>query len=416
MENKIHIGRQVILDRSSTVIGYELLFREVGALVSEVKDDRFATAKVLTDTLNAIGLQPLVGTKTAFINIDRTFLLNRVVESIPADGFVLEILETTIVDEELTTRIKELHAKGYVFALDDFDFSAPMIKNFEPIFPYLTMVKVDLMLSPPDVEAFSAKIEFFKALGVELLAEKVETKTQYERCLKMGFSYFQGFFFAKPDIIEGKKINPNKLALVQLIKLLISQEPFDVIEAHISRSPEILVNLLRYLNSASFGIKREITSIKQAVALLGYGPLMRWLTLLFYSIRDSDSAHMQPLLETVLLRAEIMKQLTLYAQDKQTADKAYFVGLISMLDVILHRDMKDILQDMAFEPAIQEAILESKALIGKTLKLTRCIEQSVSKDELALCNELSLTYENLADALATSYGAVMQLLEELQVA
>ena len=193
MENKIHIGRQVILDRSSTVIGYELLFREVGALVSEVKDDRFATAKVLTDTLNAIGLQPLVGTKTAFINIDRTFLLNRVVESIPADGFVLEILETTIVDEELTTRIKELHAKGYVFALDDFDFSAPMIKNFEPIFPYLTMVKVDLMLSPPDVEAFSAKIEFFKALGVELLAEKVETKTQYERCLKMGFSYFQGF-------------------------------------------------------------------------------------------------------------------------------------------------------------------------------------------------------------------------------
>lgn len=412
MNSDIIIGRQPILDKNSTIIGYELLFRSHTVQISDIEDDRYATSKVVTDALNVIGLDDLIGNKTAFINVDKEFLLNPALEAIPADRFIFEILEHVVIDEEIVERMQSLHELGYLFALDDFDFSINQLKNFQDILPYISIVKIDLSLSS-DIQILDKKVDFFKEKKIALLAEKVETKMEHERFLNMGFEYFQGYFFAKPDIIEGKKINPSKLALIQIIKHIIANESPKTIEAELIRSPEISINLLRYLNSASFGIKREISSIKQAISLLGMRPLLKWLTLMLYAA-DEKTPHAQALLEQVLLRAELMQLLSQTQNDPSVKDKAYFTGLISMLDAVLHKDIKEILDEMSFEEEIQEAILHQSNLLGKLLKLSTCLEHATPLEELKNCNELNLEANKLAQTLSQAYTAVLLHLQDMK--
>lgn len=412
METNIIIGRQPILDLHSTLIAYELLFRSATEDVAEITDDRYATAKVITDALNAIGLDDLIGNKTAFINVDKSFLINPVIEAIPTDRFIFEILETVTVDNEVIERMSYLHKLGYTFALDDFDFSPHQFDNVRNILPYIHIVKIDLTTCI-DIHKAQDQIKFLKDHKIELLAEKVETHTQYKECLASGFTYFQGYYFAKPDIIEGKKLSASKLTIITVIKQIIAKEDMKIIEQEISQSPEIAVSLLKYLNSASFGIKREIGSIKQAISLLGVKPLLRWVTLLLYAVPDKDDPFAKPLMETVLLRAELMKQLTLKISTKEEADKAYFVGLISMLDTILHKEIHAILKDMSFDEQINDAILSNNNLLGKTLLLTKSIQSTQDRKTMCDANETGISCADMAEILTTSYVNVMKLTQDI---
>ena len=412
MESDIIIGRQPILGLNDDLIGYELLFRSHTEDINTINDDRYATAKVITDALNAIGLDELISNKTAFINIDKKFLLNPAMEAIPADRFIFEILETVIIDDEIVTRMDELHQKGYLFALDDFDFSIEQLDNFERILPFLHIVKIDLTACT-NLDQAQHKIDFFKEKKIDLLAEKVETLKEYEECIKLGFTYFQGYFFAKPEIIEGKKLSPTKLSLIQILKHLISEAEQEVVEREIIKSPEVSVNLLKYLNSASFGVKREIGSIKQAISLIGTKALLKWVTLLLYSIPDGQSVHTKALMEAVLLRSEFMKLLTLKLNNKEEADKAYFIGLISMLDTILHKDIDTILNELHFDEQIQDAILHNKNLLGKTLVLSKSLQENLNKKDFCENNETDLHYKDMADIVREAYVNVMKLTQDI---
>jgi len=412
MESDIIIGRQPILGLNDDLIGYELLFRSHTEDINTINDDRYATAKVITDALNAIGLDELISNKTAFINIDKKFLLNPAMEAIPADRFIFEILETVIIDDEIVTRMDELHQKGYLFALDDFDFSIEQLDNFERILPFLHIVKIDLTTCT-NLDQAQHKIDFFKEKKIDLLAEKVETLKEYEECIKLGFTYFQGYFFAKPEIIEGKKLSPTKLSLIQILKHLISEAEQEVVEREIIKSPEVSVNLLKYLNSASFGVKREIGSIKQAISLIGTKALLKWVTLLLYSIPDGQSVHTKALMEAVLLRSEFMKLLTLKLNNKEEADKAYFIGLISMLDTILHKDIDTILNELHFDEQIQDAILHNKNLLGKTLVLSKSLQENLNKKDFCENNETDLHYKDMADIVREAYVNVMKLTQDI---
>ncbi len=414
MNDQIMIGRQPIVDLNGSIIGYELLFRSYDQQANEITDERFATAKVVTDALHGVGLDELIGNKSAFINVDKTFLLNPAIEAIPTDRFIFEILETVHIDEEVLNRVKQLHEQGFVFALDDLDFSQEQFDNAEKLLPYISIIKVDL-IACGTVDAFRDKIDFFKGHNIELLAEKVEDQQQYAKCLEHGFSYFQGYFFAKPEIIESKKVNPNRLAIVKVIKHIIANEPPAVIEEEIVKSPEISINLLRYLNSASFGIKREINSIKQAISLLGMQPLMKLMTLLLYSIPDENAKYTHPLLETVLVRAELMKQLMMQLGGKEAAEKAYFTGMISMLDAILNNDMENILKDMSFSDDIQKAVLNHEEQLGEILKLAKCLESNLPQKKLESCHQLKINKEHLITSVNNAYMRTTLLMRELSL-
>jgi c-di-GMP phosphodiesterase len=412
MQSNIIIGRQPILDLHSTLIGYELLFRSATENIADITDDRYATAKVVTDALNAVGLDDLIGNKTAFINVDKTFLINPVIEAIPADRFIFEILETVEIDNEVIERMAHLHKLGYTFALDDYDFSIEQLSNIKNVLPYVHIVKIDLTTCS-DIKNSKEKMDFLKTYNIDLLAEKVETHQEYQACLDLGFTYFQGYYFAKPDIIEGKKLSASKLTIISIIKHIIAEEEDEVIEKEISHSPEVSVSLLKYLNSASFGIKREIGSIKQAIMLLGVKPLLRWITLLLYAVPDEDDKFAKPLMETVLLRAELMKQLTLKISSKEEADKAYFIGLISMLDTILHQYIEVILKEMSFDDQINDAILHNESLLAKTLQLSKSIQETQDKSTMCDNNKTDISCNDMAEILTTSYINVMKLTQEL---
>ena len=214
----VFIARQPILDKNRNIYAYELLFRSKVSATAGVTDDFSATVQVVINTLMAFGVQDLIGNKPGFININDEILYSDVLVPLDKKQFFFEILETTKIDDRFLARVDELRAEGYVFALDDFVFSAENFAYFSPLFNRIDVLKVDLMLN--DMKELQHRIRIMRDYSVRLLAEKVETPAEYEYCLELGFDLFQGYFFSKPTVFQGTKINPQQFAIIELIRLL----------------------------------------------------------------------------------------------------------------------------------------------------------------------------------------------------
>ncbi|MDD3465967.1 MAG: EAL domain-containing protein, partial [Campylobacterales bacterium] len=211
------VGRQPILGSNGDIFAYELLFRSGAANSASVTDNASATANVLLNTLNSIGLDKLIGDKFAFINVDENFLASKVLDGLPKDKFVIEILETVKVDQNIIDRVSSLKNAGFTFAIDDIDLHPEQIKNFEPLFEFASVLKIDL-LAAGGADKIKQKIDYFRGKNFKFLAEKVENASEYEKCKAMGFELFQGYFFEKPTIIEGKKIDSSEVSVIKILK------------------------------------------------------------------------------------------------------------------------------------------------------------------------------------------------------
>src|SRR4051812_34327219 len=211
-----------------------------------------------------IGLDNVVGDRRAWINVSRDFLLRGFARALPRGRVVLELLEDQQIDDELLETLADHRAHGYAIALDDFAGNADML----PALPYVDIVKVDLLGREP--EAIAADCKRLARHDVTLLAEKVETQEEYERCLELGFDMFQGYFFCKPERMEARAVAPNRLSMLQLVAAL--QDPtieIRQLEVLVARDVALSYRLLRYINSAFFGLRREVDSITRALMLLG---------------------------------------------------------------------------------------------------------------------------------------------------
>ncbi|MFP4487163.1 MAG: EAL and HDOD domain-containing protein [Campylobacterales bacterium] len=397
--NNTIIAKQPILLDNAKMYAYELLFRSMGTgNIAHVQDDRFATSRVLIDALNTFGLNKLVGDFKAFINVDKSFLLDPVVERIPKDRFVLEILETVDVDESVIERVKELKSLGYTIAIDDLDFSEEMIENFAPLLHLVDILKIDL-LACENMDVVKDKIALLSKFNCELLAEKVEDKDIFAECKELGFKYFQGFFFSKPEIIEGKKIDPNRLSIMNLIQSLQTDMGIEQIVDEFSKNPQLTVNLLKYMNSSAFFTRNDITSIEHAVKLIGRLPLAQWLTLFLYA-GDEEDIKSDPIFESALARAKSMEVLAKkYKCDKRSTQKAYLIGLVSLFDVILGVDFDTLFEEIKFDTEIQDAILKKEGKLGKILAISLIIQsQDMVKIE-RLKTKLKMEPEEFAQML-----------------
>ena len=270
----------MILDVNQQVYGYELLFRDAEQQAVLVDNDLLATTEVLLNTMNTIGIQRMIGDKWAFVNVNEKVLQQRVYETLDRDRFVLELLETTEVSSDLVHHIKYMHGDGYTFALDDFVFEEEMMARFEPLFPYVSIVKVDLCGDHRmDV---AAKVAHLKSYGMKFLAEKVESHQEFERCRAMGFDYFQGYFFSKPEIMEGQRIKSNYLGILELIHAVRSRMADDEVEESFKRYPGVTMNLLHFVNSMSQRGAAKVGSVRHAIDGMGRKRLIRWLMMMFY--------------------------------------------------------------------------------------------------------------------------------------
>jgi c-di-GMP-related signal transduction protein len=381
-ENQIYVGRQPILDRLKKTFGYELLFRRSTVQCANVTDNLKATANVMVNALNNIGLEKLIGKKKGFINVDEQVLTSGVTDLLPNKITVFELLETVDISDTVIELCRTAKKDGYEIALDDFVYNGA-----SPILDIASYIKIDVMAYSR--EAIEAVSKLFRQYPSKLLAEKVETKDDFDFCYNLGFDYFQGYFFAKPSIISAKSISPTQLVLLDLSRLLAKEAEFYVVEKVFRQNPELHIKLLQFMNSAAFYTPQKITSIGQSITLLGYRNLQKWVTLLLFAGEGYDMKS-TPLFERAVLRGRIMELLTgKVTHDTSTADTAFITGVLSLVDTLFQSPLESVLKDLNLSEEINNALLHRDGLLGTLVSVIENLEEEkydVLKDRLKSLN------------------------------
>ena len=227
---------------------------------------------MLSHVFGELGVAAALAPRKGFVNIDEALLLGDALEFLPKNQIVLELLETVPITPRVIDRVHELHAAGFTIALDDF---ASDVDSYTPILDCVAIAKVDLL--SVDDTALQEVAGRLRQWPLRLLAEKVVSREQAERCMALGFDLFQGYYFARPVMIEGRKLLPSEIALMELLGLVVADAESRAIEDLFKRHPDLSLNLLRLSNSVGVAARREITSLRQAITLLGRRQIQRWL-------------------------------------------------------------------------------------------------------------------------------------------
>jgi c-di-GMP phosphodiesterase len=359
------IARQPIFDRNLDVFAYELLYRSNPENFVNVMDGDQATLAVLINTFSQAGLRTVVGSRKAFINLTRSFLTGAFPIPLPPDLTVLEITEDIVIDDELIRSVKKLLEMGYQIALDDV-ISVEQVGRLAGLAQF---VKVDIS----DFEFYDLAnlTRELRKHPVSLLAEKVETMQEYHACREMGFDYFQGFFFCRPEMVPVRKVSTSRLVLQQaMANLQDPQASAEDLERIISMDVTLSYRLLKLVNSGYYLLKSPITSIGQAIAMIGLTEFSHWLSLLLMA-KTSDKPH--ELSTQALFRAKMAESL---AQDLKLPDSEGFfmVGLLSVLDALLDMPMSEVIEGMQLSKAIAAALLQRAGPMGAVLHAIETLE------------------------------------------
>jgi len=403
MSKEAFIARQPILDSKGSLVAYELLFRKrQGDTTSSIIDDMQATAQVLDNAINNIGVTNLVGHRKAFINCSYDLLVSDILYILDPKIFVLEVLEAVQIDDKIVGAVKDFREKGYTIAIDDFVPSIEEFKRILPILPYTNIVKLEYPQIPlGDIEK---TVKSLHQKGIKVLAEKIETEVDFNICRAADCDYYQGYFFAKPENLNSDKIDINSFGALQLLRSVYEHLEIEELNSAFKQQPELSVNLVKYLNSAQFALRTQVKSIRHAISLLGYDNLKRWLLILAYANKQNDITEQSPLLNNAIHRGTFFEEVTkLMNLDKNVADKAYLMGLISHLDALYKVSMQTILEQLPLDSEINKALLDKEGTLGDLLALTEAVEtDDINKVQLLL-DRLLLSVEDLNSALTKAY-------------
>lgn len=365
------LARQPILDRNQNLVAYELLFRTGNDGPANVTDDVYATASVIAHA-SELGLGNVIGALRGFINVDAAVLMSDFIRFLPKDKIVLEVLETVEATDEILARIAQLAKAGYVFALDDVVAESD---NVRKLLPLIQIVKIDICeLGDSDLRSLS---ERFIAAGKKLLAEKVENLDQFRTCLDLGFEYFQGYYFAKPFVLSGKKLSPSQMTIVRLMSQIAQNADIADLERSIKQDAALALPLLRLANTPASGATQRIDSIGQALAVLGKRQLYRWLQILLYAEPGKAARAPSPLLILATTRGRLLELLAnkLCPGDRNVADVAFTVGTMSLMDALFGTPMEKILERIPVAGEVRDALLARQGFYGDLLKLVESVEQ-----------------------------------------
>ena len=405
VNDKIFLARQPILDLERKTCAYELLFRSgVAYNGAVITDSTQATARVLVNILNSMGIEAIVGHGKAFINCDRRMLLERTFEALDPNIFVLEILEDVVGDELIADSVSILKDAGFEIALDDFVMTVEHIAKIKRFIPLVKYVKVDLMINSPAQIKASAEL-FKKFPHIQLLAEKVETEEQFRACKAMGYTLFQGYFFAKPEIIEGRKLDPKTTGVLGLLQVLRQDPEMRVLEEAFKRQPEVTVGMLKYINSASVGARSHIDSIRLALTMIGQRKLQQWLMLMVFA--GSGPSNGSALFDNAAQRARLMENLAKKIDTQGNLhERAFLAGMLSRMDALCHVNIETILKEFDLGKELSEALQEHKGVLGDLLKITAALELDELDVTMGLCDLHHVSPDQLQSSLAESWSWV----------
>ncbi|MBI2751781.1 MAG: EAL domain-containing protein [Burkholderiales bacterium] len=360
-------AHQAILDGNRAIIGYELFDRSVTAHHHTAASD----AQMLFNVLSTVDSESPIGNKTVFINCTLDSLASGHLDLIAPQRVVLEIPPLPVSEaDQIQTRLpalQEIKRRGFRLAFDYSVLTHPYANWLE----LASYVKFDLSVIRAQSVASFVKLAQAKSKA-ELIAEKVETPAQYTLVSDLGVRLFQGDWFAKPVLVQGQTVRPAQAHILQLINLVRKQASTAEIEEVLKHDPTLSFNLLRFINSAGFGMRAEVTSFKHAVMLLGLNRLFKWAALLLTTSRNGD---MPPAVgTTAVARGRLMELLALELLPPEDCDNAFVVGVFSLLDTMLGMSMEAALATVTLPDSVTQALLHRTGPLAPFLELTVACE------------------------------------------
>lgn len=389
------IGRQPIFDRHRNVVGYELLYRDSQVNRASFVDGHHATSTVLSRAFVEIGIDRLIGDKLAFVNLPDSMIRGDLELPALSQQVVLEVLEDVKITDDIIAALTELHERGFQLAMDDI----VSIDDIQSVLHLVQIIKFDLV--NVDRQQLPQQVASLRTLPIKILAEKVETEEEFQWCLSLGFDWFQGYFFCKPTIVSEKRIGSSALAIIQLLtKLSSADSSIDELEYLAKQDATLSYKILRIINSAAFGLKTNVTSLKQAINILGMRKLRSLLTFMLADHADDKPAE---LLHLAFLRGEMGERLLTLAGE--SAGGGFTVGLFSTLEALLGIPMPQILEQVPLAEEIKQALLTRSGRLGQLLCCIEAFEQGHWSD----AKFLKLTPEQIRDCYWQAVEVARQL-------
>ena len=368
LANSIFLARQPIFDNNLALFAYELLFHSNQTNQSGVDDinDDSAISQVINHSFLEFGIERVLGEKLGFINLTRAFLTGKTLFPFGHKNIVLEVLKDIEIDDEIVQSVADFLEHGFTIALDDFIYH----EDLKPLVDVADIIKIDLLALTD--EELAEHVNILKGFGVKLLAEKVETEAQFQRCKELGFDYYQGYFFCKPTIIDDKPLPDNKIAALHLLSELQRADiNITEIDGLIKQDVSLSFKLLRCLNYASFALPKRVLSLKQAVIYLGLDAVKSWATIIAFSNIDTPAS--TELLTTALVRAKMAELLApAFGCNSETA---FMLGLFSVSDALFNKPMQELLTPLPIADTIKLALLDAEGPLGKLLMFVRTHER-----------------------------------------
>jgi EAL and modified HD-GYP domain-containing signal transduction protein len=386
----VRVVRQPILDVAGRLFAYELLYRESAHHDSCTETGDQATARVLTDAIQAIGLATLTNGRPAFINFTRHLLVSNAATLLPPKGIVIEIREDVPGDPEVVASCKHLRAAGYALALDDFVEGS----EAETLLPFVNYVKLDMLTTP--IQSVPALVK--RLPGTKLIAERVETPDMHAAAKKAGFRLFQGYYFCRPVACPSQALPQHRVAYLNLFAALNRPDlTIAELEDLVKRELSLTYRVLRSVNSAAFSFGREIDSIRQALVLLGIDHIRKWALVWSLAGLDGEASETVSL---ALIRARCCEILGTAMSGPEAGAKMFLMGLCSLLDALLNQPLEIVMADLQISTEVRDALLGNPGTLRSVLDSVIAYERADWDHAASLAQGLGLPEQALADAYA----------------
>ena len=361
---ELFLGRQPILDRKQNLAAFELLFRAGHFNGAKIEDDVFATATVINHAFTELDIEQVLGKYPGFINLSAPLLMSEVIELLPANKVVLEILETVTVTDALVARCKQLKAMGFTLALDDFQGAD---REYTALLDVVDIIKVDVQqLDWAFLQETTRRLQRF---GRRLLAEKVDSRTQAEQCMELGYELFQGYFFAKPSIITARRLSRAESALMRLLRVLLGGRK-DEVDVVLQEHPELQASLLHLAQVVTVGDSYNAPGARRP---------QRWFPLLIYMVSSAPGAEFpSPLLILAATRGKLMELLAraLRPEDREFQERAFLTGTLSLVNALLAMRLSEIVETLPVAADVRAALLTHEGELGALLGVVQALEEA----------------------------------------
>lgn len=398
VSEEVLFARQPIFDRGLQVFGYELLFRQGELSQAVFEDGDLATQSVMLNVYTHSNIAQALNQKPGLLNVTKT-MLNTLPDFL-SHTLIIEVLEYYHGDDDLVALLGPLRERGFRLALDDFEQ-----KDYRPeLIDSVDIVKIDVLATSR--ENITALVRLLAPHGVKLVAEKVEDYDAFKFCLELGFDYFQGYFFCRPEAVRGRRLQPSRVSFLKVLARLYQpgvtvQDIYQLVQ----QDTVLSYKLLQLVNSSFYRRNQSVESIHQAVVLLGIDRIRDWATLINMDRFDSKPRELQ---REALTRAFFCEQLGLQLAPEES-DRYFTIGLLSVLDALMDRSMAEVLDELPLCSDIKSALAEGAGLTGRILELTINYAHAKPLDD-ALINDYQLSMPDLSALYKSAIERADQLL------